>query len=429
MKTHQKYFPVYKKEGSQIETGHIKSLADIKKVNSLLPYFVFISGIKVDKPEVVIKGNERVIRARFNDARFFLQEDTKQHLEKYVDRLKTVTYLSELGSYFDKKTRLEKTSKYISNLFNSVAENNLRRAASLCKADLVTQMVFEFPELQGTMGKYYALISGEQNEVATAIEEHYMPTTRDGELPNTRLGSFLSILEKIDNVCSCFYAGLIPTGSADPYALRRQAIGIIRIIIESKIDLNLRDLIDNWIECSALDYKGDEGNNLSEQVADFFKERFRNFLLEEYSFDFDVIDAALSVKFEDINDSLKVVQTITGFKDKEDFESVTTAFKRVVNISKDSESGEIDQSLLVDNSERTLYEKFVSITDLVQKDLEAGNYESVLSKIVELRIPVDNFFDSVMVMDNNLQLKKNRLSLLCSIKNLFFKIADFSKLN
>jgi glycyl-tRNA synthetase beta chain len=280
MKTHQKYFPVYKKKESKNKYETIKSLADIKKINSLLPYFVFISGIKVANPDTIIRGNERVIRARFNDAKFFLREDTKLHIEKYVERLKTVTYLSEVGSYFDKKTRLEKTSKYISKCFKSIDENNLIRAATLCKADLVTQMVFEFPELQGTMGKYYALISGEKTEVATAIEEHYMPITRDGELPGSELGRFLSIIEKIDNICSCFYSGLIPSGSSDPYALRRQAIGIIRMIIQDKIDINIRELINNWIENSNLDFSDDKKTNLLSQSLDFFRERFRNILLE-----------------------------------------------------------------------------------------------------------------------------------------------------
>jgi len=427
MKTHQKYFPVYKKQRDKGEQKNIRSLADIKKINSLLPYFVFISGIKVANPSTIVKGNERVIRARFNDARFFLQEDTKQHIEKYVERLKTVTYLSLVGSYFDKKTRLEKTSKYIAKCFNNINENDLIRAAALCKADLVTQMVFEFAELQGTMGKYYALISGEKNEVATAIEEHYMPTTRDGELPGSLLGSLLSIIEKIDNICSCFYSNLIPSGSSDPYALRRQAIGIIRIIIQSKIDLNIRELINNWTKNSDLGFPDDKKNNLLNQVLGFFRERFRNLLLEEY--DFDVIDAALSVNSENILDSLKIVQTITSYKQKQDFESVTTAFKRVVNITKNSDTGNIDKSLLVENAERQLHDKFFKTKDLIQKDLENGNYEQLFTKLISLRVPIDNFFDSVMVMDKNPQLKKNRLSLLNEIKSLFFEIADFSKLN
>ncbi|NIT14404.1 MAG: glycine--tRNA ligase subunit beta, partial [Candidatus Dadabacteria bacterium] len=354
MKYHQKYFPVYKKGKTSNVHESIKSISDIKKINSLLPYFIFISGIKVDKPEVVIKGNERVIRARFNDARFFLNEDTKQHLEKYIDKLKTVTYLSDVGSYFDKKIRLEKLSIYISNLHPNINEQQLVRASELCKADLVTQMVFEFPELQGTMGKYYAMIAGENDDVARAIEEHYMPTTRDGELPATELGSYLSIIEKIDNICSCFYAGLIPSGSADPYALRRQAIGIIRIIIDKNIDLQLKDLINSWIDNCGLDIASDKKNVLAGQILEFFTERFRNYLLEEHSFDFDVIDAAISAKFENILDSLKVVQTITAFKNKSDFESVTTAFKRVVNITKDSDADSIDKSLFEDETEDIL---------------------------------------------------------------------------
>ncbi|NIP38630.1 MAG: glycine--tRNA ligase subunit beta [Candidatus Dadabacteria bacterium] len=428
MKYHQKYFPVYRKNSSDSDDTVIKSIEDIKKVNTLLPNFIFISGIKVDKPEVVIKGNERVIRARFNDARFFLREDTKQHLENYVDKLKTVTYLSDVGSYYDKKSRLEAVSRYISNLFN-INERSFIRAAELCKADLVTQMVFEFPELQGTMGKYYALISGETSEVATAIEEHYMPVTRDGQLPATELGSYLSIAEKIDNICSCFFAGLIPTGSADPYALRRQVIGIIRIITDKNIDLNIKDLINSWIENCGLDMSAEKQAGLPDKILGFFTERFRNYLLEEHKFDFDVIDAALSTNFENITDSLKVVETITSFKDKPDFESVTTAFKRVVNITKDSEPGAVDESLFADDAELTLYEKYLSIKNEVSKDLESADYEKVLSKIVELRIPVDNFFDSVMVMDKKLQIKNNRLSLLHKIKTLFFNIADFSKLN
>jgi len=290
-------------------------------------------------------------------------------------------------------------------------------------------MVFEFAELQGTMGKYYALISGEKNEVATAIEEHYMPTTRDGELPGSLLGSLLSIIEKIDNICSCFYSNLIPSGSSDPYALRRQAIGIIRIIIQSKIDLNIRELINNWTKNSDLDFPDDKKNNLLNQVLGFFRERFRNLLLEEYDFDFDVIDAALSVNSENILDSLKIVQTITSYKQKQDFESVTTAFKRVVNITKNSDAGNIDKSLLVENAERQLHDKFFKTKDLIQKDLESGNYEQLFTKLISLRVPIDNFFDGVMVMDKNPQLKKNRLSLLNGIKSLFFEIADFSKLN
>ncbi|NIX14645.1 MAG: glycine--tRNA ligase subunit beta [Candidatus Dadabacteria bacterium] len=429
MKHHQKYFPVYKKDIPSNADISIKSVSDIKKINSLLPNFIFISGIKVDKPEVVIKGNERVIRARFNDARFFLSEDTKQHLEEYVSKLKTVTYLSDVGSYYDKKIRLEKLSDYISMLFPEINVNNLKRAAELCKADLVTQMVFEFAELQGTMGKYYALISGESADVATAIEQHYMPVTRDGELPSTGLGMFLSIIEKLDNVCSCFYAGLIPTGSADPYALRRQSIGIIRIIIDNNIDLNINELINSWIENSGLEISVDSKDKLRGQILEFFTERFRNFLLEEHKFDFDVIDAALSVKFENILDSMKVVQTITELKEEQDFESVTTAFKRVVNITKNTEKGTVDTALFTHDAEHQLYKQFITAKNEVKKDLESGNYKNVLDKIVELRVPVDNFFDSVMVMDKNLQIKNNRLSLLNAIKDLFFNIADFSKLN
>lgn len=429
MKTHQKYFPVYKNQSTEPDIDSVRSLSDIKRINTLMPHFIFISGMKVEKPDVISKGNERVIRARFNDARFFLTEDTKQPLDCFLEKLKAVTYLSKVGSYLDKKTRLEKLAGQISEQYSELDTNTLCRAAELCKADLVTQMVFEFPELQGIMGRYYALISGECTEVARAVHEHYMPVTRDGDLPESIAGSFLSIIEKADNICSCFYAGLIPTGSADPYALRRQAIGIIRIVIDKNINLDINGLVNNWIENCGLDITADTRSNLITEICSFMRERLRNYLLETYSFDFDVVDAVLAVNYNNIIDALNIIKAISDYKQQQDFESVTTAFKRVVNITKNSVAGQVNPSLFTEPQEKQLHDHFLTLRESVIVDFENCRYQSVLSKVIELRVPVDNFFDSVMVMDKNLQIKNNRLLLLGEIKDLFFKIADFSKLN
>lgn len=426
MKTHQKYFPVYKKNSPKKEI-EIRSSKDIRKSNNLLPYFVFVSGLKVDNPQLIVKGNERVIKARFTDAKFFFEEDTKQNLEKFVEKLKLVTYLSDVGSYHDKTLRLQNLSSYVSTICG-VKPEILTRAALLCKADLVTQMVYEFPELQGVIGRYYALISGEDLEVSNAIEEHYMPLTRDSEIPKSKPGALLSIVDKLDNICSCFFAGYIPTGSADPYALRRQAIGIIRIINSHYFELNLTELINESLNNLNIDNAQDIGE-VKCIILDFFKERFRNLVLEESDFSYDVVDAVISVNFNNIQKSIEIMKTINSYKQKNEFEHITTAFKRVVNITKDKVEGKIDQSLLIEQSEKNLFMKFQGIKSSIKDDIKNNKFDEALNKLIKLREPIDEFFDNVMVMDKNKHIRNNRLKLLSDIKNHFFQIADFTKLN
>lgn len=426
MKSHQKYFPLYKNNSSQTADTGIRTLQDIKNNNCLLPKFVFVSGIKVDDPSKIISGNEKVIKARFSDARFFLEEDTKKPLVYNNEKLKLVTFLSEIGNYYEKILRLQKTAQYLSAGLKPRDREVLERAALLSKADLVSQMVFEFPELQGVIGKYYSLLSGEKPEVAAALEEQYMPLTRDGELPGSICGAYLSIMDKIDNICSCFCAGLIPSGTADPYALRRQSIGILNILIKHGLNLKLPELVK--FNLSLL--RSDESLvlNLTSQVLNFIRERCRN-LLTEMDFSYDLVDAVISVNFDDVIETKKIVEVLYEFRKNDDFESVATAFKRVVNIVGDTEKGEINKTLLNEPAEKSLYEEYRNLADYVEQGGNSRDYRELIQKFIHIKNPVDNFFDQVLVMDKNSDIKNNRLQLLLGIKMLFFRMADFSKLN
>ena len=409
MKNHQKYFPLFSKS------------------NKILPYFIFVCGTRVKHNETVIKGNERVIRARFNDAEFFFEEDSKQTLEKKLDELKTMVFLSRIGSYYEKTKRLEKLSYQITKLCRkNNLEKDLKEAALLSKYDLTTKMVFELPELQGIMGKYYSLHHGVGKNIAFSIEEHYMPTGREAGLPTTELGSLLSIVDKIDNICSCFTADLRPTSTADPYALRRQAIGIIQIVIKNNLDFDLYNLLDFALKCI------EPRSESNEEIIKFFSERFKNLMLDE-GYSNNVIDSVLSTGFNNIVDSCNRIKAVEEFKKQKDFDELALAFKRVVNIAKDKPKVKLNTKLFKDESETKLYRSLKNIERKIDKYLHneslttTGDYVKALNAIKTLKKPIDNFFDSVLVMDKDEKLRNNRLALLNEVKNLFFQISDFSK--
>ena len=416
MKYHQRYFPVFSKS----------------KKGELLPHFIFVCGTPVKDTEVVSKGNERVIRARFTDARFFYDEDKSSHLETKLEDLKGMVFLSEIGTYYQKTQRLIELAGYLGKTLGfKDSVKDIKRAAELSKADLATQMVFEFPELQGIMGKYYAELSGESPEVAKAIEEHYMPISREGDIPESDIGSIVSIADKIDTISSCFISGLIPTGTSDPYALRRQAIGIINIVFEKNFHLSLKELFQASLK-SIINQTDNKYKDSLEETLDvimnFMTERFRNIMITE-GFAQDVVDAVVSVEFNDILDAKRKIQALSEFRKAKDFESLGTAFKRVVNIVKDHTGNNFSERHLVELVEKDLFKTFHEVRDKVEVAISEKNYIDSLILMKNLKDPVDKFFDNVMVMDKDPKIKENRLSMLSEIKNLFFKIADFSKLS
>jgi len=408
MREHQRYF----------------SLVD--DAGKLLPGFITINNTLTEDPSVVVKGNERVLRARLSDARFFFLEDQKITLASRVDSLKSVVYQAKLGTSYEKMERFRSLGAFLAGKFNPSLTDKVKRAATLCKADLVTGMVGEFPEVQGIMGREYALHDGEDREVANAIAEHYLPTQAGGELPASDLGAFVSLADKMDTICGCFSVGLIPTGSADPYALRRSALGVINIIIEKGYRLKLNDFIAASLELLAAKTTRDRAE-VHRDVLEFFKVRFLNLLADRYPAD--VVDAVVAVSFDDMVDAGSKIAALAEFRKREDFSSLAVAFKRVVNIVKDGVDTPISADLFQDAAEGALYQALQSVSGEVSQAVGSGDYVGALGRIATLKEGVDLFFDKVMVMAEDERVRGNRLALLTGIARLFGQLADFSRLS
>ncbi|MDD2736485.1 MAG: glycine--tRNA ligase subunit beta [Desulfuromonadaceae bacterium] len=407
MRSHQRYFSIVDGNGG------------------LLPGFITINNTLTEDPSIVVKGNERVLRARLSDARFFFEEDQKVRLDDRVESLKKVVYQQKLGTSFEKMERFRSLAEGLAERLNPSAKSITSRAAWLCKADLVSGLVGEFPEVQGIMGREYALLEGESAEVAHAIAEHYLPTQAGGELPASDCGSFVSIADKIDTICGCFGVGLIPTGAADPYALRRATIGIISIILDKGYRLSLPTLI-----YASLDLLSTKLSRPKEQVAgdvvEFFRARFINLLGN--SFSTDVVDAAIAAGFDDLVDVQSRIAALAAFKTHPDFEALTVAFKRVGNIIKEGVDTPIDPALFQDDAESSLYQAIQTAKCSADALVASGAWLAALTEIATLRGPVDHFFDNVMVMAEEPQIRTNRLALLTVIARMFGKIADFSRI-
>lgn len=405
---HQRYFPLFNEEGQ------------------LLNGFIGVRNGTDFNIEVVKSGNERVLKARLDDALFFWNEDTKHPLDSMVEKLENVLFHEKLGSLLDKVKRLEKLALYIGEKSNLSTADQISRAAKLCKADLVSNMVYEFPELQGIMGRYYALQSGENEEVAQAIFEHYLPRFAGDIIPETNTGKILSIAEKIDNMVGCFAIGIKPTGSQDPYGLRRQAIGLVNILLTSKLAINLSDLLAYAYKTFAVELTTDIEETISE-VYDFILQRFRGVMLEQ-GISYDVIDAVLAVPSNNIIDLVNKIEVLSNFKNLPDFEDFMVVFNRSNNLSKKWHETQFDEKLLVDSSEILLNKEFNEIKVKVLELFVLGDYGQGLNLITTLRPSIDKFFESVMVMVDDENLKNARLSLLKGISELCMSFADFSKI-
>ncbi len=408
MREHQRYFTLVDDQGK------------------LLPHFVTIANTLTKDPQVVVAGNERVLKARLADAMFFWQEDQKNKLETRLEALKKVVYQAKLGTSFEK---IERFSTLAANLAQKIAPADVeltKRAALLAKCDLETGMVGEFTELQGVMGREYALLEGEDKRVATAIYEHYLPTQAGGVLPSDDIGAFVSLADKIDTICGCFSVGLIPTGTADPYALRRSAIGVLAIIMDRGYAISIPELVAQSVEL--LDSKRQRsGEEVSADVVEFIRMRLVN-LLSGQDYPVDVIDAVLSASFVEPVVAFERIKALSVLKQRDDFEPLAVAFKRVGNIIKGGLDQPVDPALLTDDSEKILFARLQEVEQKVAADVKAHNYTNALATISELREPVDSFFDSVMVMVDDVAVKNNRLALLTSISGLFKGIADFSRI-
>jgi len=409
MKEHQRYFPV------------------VDEYGKLLPNFVCISNIAPRDRKVVAKGNERVLKARLSDATYFFQEDLKVPLEKRVEELKKVVYQAKLGTSYEKMIRFKALALFICERLDPKLRASVERASLLCKADLVTGMVGEFPKLQGIVGREYALLSGERLEVAEAIYEHYLPSFAGDRLPSNPIGNIVSIADKMDTIVGSFGIGLVPTGTADPFGLRRQALGIIRIILEKRYPLSLAELIE---ESGDL-LKEKIEHPLSEvksEVLDFFRVRYQNFLLDK-GYPYDVVEAVISISFDELLDVQYRIDALREAREWKDFDSIVIGSKRAMNILKGSISKkEIDPPLLSEPAENNLYRSFLEVKEKVGRLLNKRDYRSVLLEMTRMKRPIDEFFDQVMVMVEDEAIRNNRLALLDEIGRLFLRVADFSKL-
>jgi len=409
MKEHQRYFPVVNAEGR------------------LLPSFLCVSNIAPRDQSVVIKGNEKVLRARLSDAAYFFQEDLKVPLEKRVNELKKVVFQAKLGTSFEKMERFRHLALWIIDQIDPGLRALVDRTAFLCKADLVTGMVGEFPKLQGVVGREYAHRMGERPEVAESIYEHYWPTFAGDRLPTRPIGDAVSMADRLDTIVGCFGVGLIPTGTADPFGLRRHALAIIRIILEKKYSLSLVELIDESEKLLKHKMKRPM-SDVKQEVLDFFRTRYQYFLLDR-GYPFDVIDAVFSTGVDELLDVQGRVEALAEAKGWKDFESIVIASKRAINILKGASPAEkMNPALFHEPAEKNLYQAFITTRETVETRLKKRDYRAALLEMTRLKVPVDQFFDGVMVMVEDQTIRENRLALLDQIGQVCGRIADFSKL-
>ena len=406
MKEHQRYFPVLDADGK------------------LLNKFITVRNGDSYAIDNVKRGNEKVLDARLSDALFFYHEDTKKPLEAYVERLDTIVFQQKLGTILDKTKRIQNLSEKIAKAL-ALTLPNLDRAAYLSKADLTTAMVFEFTELQGIMGRYYANLSNEPSEVAQAIYEHYLPRFAGDELPSTNEGIILALSDRLDSVAGFFAIGIQPTGSQDPYALRRQALGILNIMMEKKLDVRLFDLLDLALE--NFDFEDMDKQSVKSDLMSFFELRLKN-LFTDMGIRYDVVDAIINIEDSNPFDLLIRAKDLDAWVKNNSVTEALQTFSRISNISKEAIAGKVDEALFAHDSEAKLNTAYNSIKAEVEAMLARREYVKALELLISIKDSVDAFFDSVMIMDENMDIRANRLAMLSNIRTTMESVADLSKI-
>jgi len=410
MKSHQRYIPI------EDATGR------------LLPHFIFFANTAPKDDANVIRGNEKVLRARLADARFFFDEDVKVRLADRYERLASIVFHVKLGTLKDKMERVKAIAGYLASVVDHGAAQKLERLIPVMKTDLVTHMVGEFPELQGTMGRIYAGIEGEDDEVALAIEEHYLPTGGNGGLPRTSTGAIAGIADKIDSIVSFFSVGITPTGNLDPYALRRQSLGIIKIAIDRKMHLPLEALVEKAYDAGGGIPKRLTLEETRASLLEFIATRFKFSMLEE-NHNQDFVESVLTCVASDIYDGYMRLISLETQRSMEDFKRLMVGFRRVFNITKQiTEEMTVNPALLALEEEKNLFELYTGRKDTFYGLMGKRDYDGALAVLVGFKETIDNFFDKVFVMDKDEAVKSNRLALLTHLRDMFLTFADFSKI-
>lgn len=412
MREHQRYFPVLDGQGQ------------------LLPFFVTVRNGDKRSLDVIAKGNEKVLRARLSDAKFFYEEDQKLEIKDALSKLESIVFHEEIGTVGDKVRRIRRIADQIGEALqiSGTDSESVSRAADICKFDLVTQMVYEFPELQGVMGEDYARKAGEREDVAKAVFEHYQPRSASDDVPSSLVGSIVSIADKIDTIVGCFSIGIIPTGSQDPYALRRQSQGIVQILLAKQMPLTLSQLFGIALgvhaELRSLDRQPDD---IRKDLAEFFSLRVKKLLSETLRYD--VVDAVISAGFDDVISVVSRGEALMqAVNSGDDFKTTVESFNRVSNLAAKAEKAEVQEPLFVEEAESNLFRAWQSITADYHAALSERDGAKALALLADIKEAVTKFFDSVMVMAEDERVRANRLGLLASIDRDLKQFADFNKL-
>lgn len=412
MREHQRYFPVLDEQGK------------------LLPFFVTVRNGDDRSLDVIAKGNEKVLRARLSDAKFFYDEDQKLEIKDALSKLESIVFHEELGTVGDKVRRIRKIADQLGEALqiSGTEQEYVSRAADICKFDLVTQMVYEFPELQGVMGEDYARKAGENEAVAKAVFEHYQPRSASDDLPASLVGSIISIADKIDTIVGCFSIGIIPTGSQDPYALRRQSQGIVQILLAKQMPLTLSQIFGIAIDVHAQfrELKR-EGGEIRKDLEEFFGLRVKKLLSENLRYD--VVDAVIAAGFDDVMSIVSrgdALMNAVGGGDE--FKTTVESFNRVSNLAAKASKAAVSESLLQEEAEKELHAAWLQVQKPYSTALEQRDGAKALGILGELKPAITNFFDSVMVMAEDEKVRANRLGLLAQIDQGLKQFSDFNKL-
>jgi glycyl-tRNA synthetase beta chain len=405
MREHQKYFPVVDDEGG------------------LLAGFVAVNNTKTEDESITRKGHQRVLRARLEDALFFFKSDRERSLDQLIPNLKGIIFQAKLGTMLEKSERLVKLTRMLAEKLNPAAAEDACRAALLCKADLLTDMVGEFPSLQGIMGESYATLSGEKRSVALAIREHYMPKRAGADLPTETAGALVGLADRLDTLVGCFGIGQVPSGTADPFGLRRISLAILQIIRGNDYTLSLREVIHKAL--ALYGNRVDGSSTTVDAVLSFVEGRYRNDCIAK-GWDAEAVAAAASVGFDDVNDCSLRAEALSDMKTNPVFGVLASSYKRIKNIIKDNRDTEVRDELLVEQAEKDLFQLLTQVRLQMRPLLEEKNYRAYLECLLKMKEPVDTFFDTVMVMAEEKDIRLNRLNLLTALGELVLRIGDIS---
>jgi glycyl-tRNA synthetase beta chain len=411
MESHQRYFPVEGRDGQ------------------LLPQFVVVHNGDPAWNGLIQRGHERVLNARLADAKFFFEEDTKKPLSSYVEQLKKVVFQERLGSLFQKEERVSLIAEFLAGELKVPVKitEMAKRAAYLCKADLVTEMVTEFPALQGVMGREYARASGEPEEVAVAIYEHYLPRSTTDELPQTKVGKIVSIADKLDTTVASLAVGLMPTGSEDPYALRRQTAGIFTLILANEWPLSLQKLISFTLKLLKKQNVNFKLAETEKTVFNFFQSRLRAYLIGQ-GYQAELVESVLALKLDNITDIKRRIESLSSVSSQIK-EEILIAFTRCKNLAERKLGAQVKEELFTGKQERELFDHLLEAKRELESVLEKADYPRALKILASLKKPIDKFFDEVLVMTEDLKVRENRLRLLNLALEIFTSVADFSKIS